>query len=88
MEWLVAIIVAVIGGIFSITGIVITTSSNRAKITSEIKMSQAVTDTELKDLKEEVKQLRGRTDEYMERIPKMEVRIENLEDAVKEIRKQ
>ena len=82
----------ILGYVLTFAGVVITCVSTSRTTTNKILLNnekaQAVTDTKLQSIQEEVKQLRGRTDEYMERIPKMEVRIENLEDAVKEIKKQ
>ena len=83
MEYLVAIIVAVITGGLSLAGVIITTNANNKDLTHKIETSQAVTDTKVQNLADEVK----RHYEYIEKIPKMEVRIDNLEEDVKELKK-
>lgn len=83
--------VYIFGYVLTFAGVIITCISTNKSSTNKILLNnekaQAVTDTKLQNITEEVKQLKSRTDEYMEKIPRMEVRIENLEDTVKEMRR-
>ena len=74
----VSILVAVITGIFSLIGVLINVRRDRQKMEKTLEISQAVTQTELKNLTEEVK----KHNNFAEKIPAMATKIDNLEIRV------
>lgn len=73
-----SVIVAVIGFL----GVVITNSTNNKSIENKLITSQAVTDTKLENLTEEVR----KHNEFTSKIPVLENRVDILEITVKELR--
>lgn len=82
MDGIVSIIVATITGLLSLVGVIITNSMSNKSIENQLVTSQAVTDTKIENLTNEVK----KHNDFATRIPVMENRIDNLEKEVKEIR--
>lgn len=78
-----AIVVAVISAIVTIATVIINSNTTRNKITSELRVNQAVTDERIKTLTEEVRRHNG----MMEKIPIMEEQIKNVNHRVDEIDK-
>lgn len=78
-----AIVVAVISAIVTIATVIINSNTTRNKITSELRVSQAVTDERIKTLTDEVRRHNG----MMEKIPIMEEQIKNVNHRVDEIDK-
>lgn len=74
----VSILVAVITGIFSLIGVLINGRSASQKMEKTLEISQAITQTELKNLTEEVK----KHNNFAEKIPAMATKIDNLEIRV------
>ena len=79
------IIVALITGGLALTGVIISNAATTAKIASDLKTAQAVTNTRIEELTREVRKHNG----FAERIPVIEEqikvinhRIEDLEDKV------
>lgn len=73
-----SILVALIG----FFGVVITNNASNRSIENKIVTNQAVTDTKLENLTEEVRKHNG----FASKIPVIENRIDVLETAVKEVR--
>ena len=80
------IIVAIIGGVFTIVGIIvsgiITSRKTEATIQSTMKVNQAVTDTKLDELTREVRAHNG----FAERIPVLEYRMNEMDKEIKHLR--
>lgn len=74
MEVWVAILVAVISGIFSLIGVVITNNHSNNKIQNEMKTSQAVTNEQIKELTREVRM----HNDFAIRIPVLEEKFERV----------
>lgn len=73
-----AIIVAIITSGVSLLGTVITVIMASRKTDENLKVSQAVTDTEIKELTREVREHNG----YARRMPVLEEKVENLTHRV------
>ena len=78
-----AVIVAIITGVFSLTGILLSSKATQNKIMAELKTHQAVTDTKLEALTREVREHNN----FVCRVPVLEEqmkvvnhRISNLEN--------
>lgn len=74
-----SIVVSIITGVLTLIGVIITNSESNRKIEHRLEVSQAVTDTKLENLTQEV---RKQTDLAI-RIPVLEQRMSVVEDAVK-----
>lgn len=72
---------AIVTGVLSLAGVMITNSNSNRKVENQIQMSQAITDTKLENLTEEVK----KHNEFATKIPVMENRIDNLEKDIRGI---
>lgn len=75
------IIVAVITGIASITAVVITTRSGNKEITHKLETNQAVTDTKLQALTDEVRQ----HNEFAKRMPVVEEQIKVINHRIDDL---
>lgn len=73
-----AIFTAIVTGVFGLVGSVIvamiTASSTKAAITQKLEVAQAVTDTKIEELTREVR----KHNNFAERIPVLETKVENL----------
>lgn len=83
MDGIYVILPALITGLLSLVGVIITNSMSNKSIENQLVTSQAVTDTKIENLTAEVK----KHNDFASRIPVIENRIENLEKEVKEIKK-
>ena len=79
---MVAIVCACVTGILSLIGVVITNNNSNRKVENQIQLSQAITDTKLENLTEEVK----KHNNFATRVPVIENRLDTLENTVKEIK--
>lgn len=79
---LIGLISAALTGILSLLGVILTNKSSNEKMVSKIETSQAITDTKLESLTEEVK----KHNNFATRVPVIENRLDTLEDTVKEIK--
>ena len=79
---LTSIVVALITGACSLIGVVIASMSNNKTIENKLATAQAVTDTKLDNLTEEVK----KHNNFAEKIPKIEQQIDNLNHEVRDIK--
>lgn len=76
-----AIIVAVIAGVFSLLGIIVSAKMTQNKIMSEMKISQAVTDTKITELTREVREHNG----FAKRMPVVEEQIKVINRRVDDL---
>ena len=74
MELWVSIIAAVITGVFSLIGVVITNNHSNHKMQNEMKTSQAVTKEQIKELTREVRM----HNDFATRIPVIEEKLERV----------
>lgn len=77
-----SIIVAIITGGLALVGVVITNVSSNKTIENNLKVAQAVTDTKLESLTDEVR----KHNEFAIKIPTLETRVNTLEREVHEIK--
>jgi len=77
-----SITVSIITGVLTLIGVIITNSESNRKIEHRLEVSQAVTDTKLENLTQEV---RKQTDLAI-RIPVLEQRVSVCEDDIKTIK--
>lgn len=75
------IIIAIITGVLTLTGTIITVIIGNNKSLAAIDKNQAVTDTKLDALTEEVK----RHNNFAQRIPVIETQIQNLDTRVSKL---
>ena len=73
------IVTAVITGGLALLGVIITNISGNKKIENQLITNQAVTDTNLKNLTEEVR----KHNSFADRITALEVKVDSLERAKK-----
>ena len=74
-----SIITAIIAGGLSLVGVIISNLSANKKIETQLSMNQAVVNTKIDMLTEEVK----KHNSFGDRITRMEVRLDNLEKGGK-----
>ena len=77
-----AILVALITGGLSLTGVVITCLATARKNENALKISQAVTDTKIEELTREVREHNG----FARRMPVVENQIENIQTVLEELK--
>lgn len=77
------IVVAIISGILTLAGTIITVVAGMSKTSKNIEIVQAVTNEKLNSLTEEVK----KHNEFGQRIPILEERIGNLNQRVDQLEK-
>ena len=77
MEW-VSLIGTVIAGLCTIIGVVITNSIGNSKMQHRLEMAQAITDTKLQTLTDEVRAHNA----FAVRIPLIESKIERIEKQI------
>lgn len=76
------IVVSIITGILTLIGVIITNSESNRKIEHRLEVSQAITDTKLENLTQEV---RKQTDFAM-KIPVLEQRVITCESDIKALK--
>ncbi len=69
-----SIIVAIIAGGMSLIGVIITNANSNKNIENQLKTAQAVTDTKIEQLTEEVR----KHNSWADRITALEVKVEEL----------
>lgn len=86
IEWLTPIVVALITGGISLIGIVLSNNNSNTKITNTIEnklaVGQAVTDTKIDNLTQEVRGLK----DYAMEVPVIKQRLSACEDNIKELK--
>lgn len=78
MEVWVSILVAVIAGVFSLLGVVITNNHANNKMQNDMKTSQAVTKEQIKELTREVRM----HNDFATRIPVIEEKLERVNSRI------
>lgn len=78
------IISALIAGGLALIGVIVTNISSNKQIENQLATAQAVTDTKITNLTEEVK----RHNEFWMKVPVLESRVDKLEEDVKEIQRE
>lgn len=73
-----SIIVAIIAGGMSLLGVIITNANSNKSIENQLKTAQAVTDTKIEQLTEEVR----KHNSWADRITALEVKVEDLKRRV------
>ena len=73
-----SIISALIAGGLALVGVVITSMSANKKIETQLMTNQAVTNTKIESLTEEVRRIR----EHNDRITRLEVRVDTIEHSM------
>jgi len=76
---MIEIVVAVLSGLLTLIGTIITVFAGMSKQSKQMEIAQAVTNEKIEHLTEEVKQ----HNEFGRRIPILELRIAQLEQVVK-----
>ena len=74
--------VSVITGLLTLVGVIITNIGSNRKIEHKLEVSQAVTDTKLENLTQEVR----RQTDFAIKIPVLEQRVAFVENDVKELK--
>lgn len=78
-----SIIVAIITGLCALLGTALTVWAAGKKTDEKLRIAQAVTDTEIKELTREVREHNG----YARRMPVLEEKVENLTHRVVDLEK-
>lgn len=78
------IISALIAGGLALIGVIVTNISSNKQIENQLATAQAVTDTKITNLTEEVK----RHNEFWMKVPVLESRVDKLEEDIKEIQRE
>lgn len=73
-----SIIVAIIAGGMSLIGVIITNANSNKNIENQLKTAQAVTDTKIEQLTEEVR----KHNSWADRITALEVKVDDLKRRV------
>lgn len=76
-----AIMSALIVGVFSLAGVIITARTSQSKMHSELEKSQAVTNTEIKELTREVRE----HNDFAKRIPVIEEQIKVINHRIDDL---
>lgn len=77
------IIGCIITGVLSLIGVAITNTSSNRKVETNLEKNQAVTDTKIEELTEEVR----KHNSFATRIPVLEEKVSNIDDRLKKIEK-
>ena len=72
--------VSIISGVLTLVGVIITNSASNRQIEHKLEVSQAITDTKLENLTQEVR----RHTDFAMKIPVIESRLDNCESDIKE----
>lgn len=78
-----SVLVALVSGVLTFLGVVVTNLSNGRKMEAKLATAQAVTDTKIQELTREVRDHNN----FARRMPVVEEKIENLTDRLKELEK-
>lgn len=76
-----SIIASLITGLLALVGVILTNNASNKKITTKLEMNQAVTNTKIEHLTEEVRQHNN----FAVRIPSIETRLSGLEHRLDKI---
>lgn len=82
VDGIINVLGAIFTGLISLVGVIITNSMSNKTIENKLITSQAVTDTKIENLTNEVK----KHNDFASRIPVIENRVDNIEKEIKEIK--
>ena len=82
VDGIINVLGAVFTGLISLVGVIITNNMSNKTIENKLITSQAVTDTKIENLTNEVK----KHNDFASRIPVIENRVDNIEKEIKEIK--
>lgn len=74
--------VSIISGVLTLVGVIITNNASNRQIEHKLEVSQAITDTKLENLTQEVR----RHTDFAIKIPVIEQRLDNCESDIKELK--
>lgn len=74
--------VSIISGVLTLVGVIITNSASNRQIEHKLEVSQAITDTKLENLTQEVR----RHTDFAMKIPVIEQRLGTCESDIKELK--
>lgn len=74
-----SVLVSIISGVLTLIGVIITNSESNRKIEHKLEVSQAITDTKLENLTQEVR----RHTDFAMKIPVIEQRLNTCENDIK-----
>lgn len=78
-----SIVVAIISGVFTILAVIITAHSTRSQIQADLKTSDAVQNTKIDQLKEEVK----KHNNFASKIPAIEEHLKDIDHRIDSLEK-
>lgn len=81
MDWIVPLLTALITGTLSLIGVMVTNNASNKKIENQLITSQAVTDTKIENLTQEVR----KHNDFASRIPVMQEQISHLDKRVDQL---
>ncbi len=76
------IIIALITGICSVIGVIVTTSASNRKLQHQLEVNQAVVNTKIENLTEEVR----KHNNFTVRVPILEEQVATLQEEIKELK--
>lgn len=76
---MIEVIVAVLSGVLTLVGTILTVFAGMSKQNKQMEIAQAVTNEKIENLREEVK----KHNDFGQKIPILELRVSQLEQAVK-----
>lgn len=76
------IIIALITGVCSILGVIVTTSASNRKLQHQLEVNQAVVNTKIENLTEEVR----KHNNFTVRVPILEEQVATLQEEIKELK--
>ena len=79
---MVEIWVSIISGVLTLVGVIVTNNASNRQIEHKLEVSQAITDTKLENLTQEVR----RHTDFAIKIPVIEQRLGNCETDIKELK--
>ena len=75
------IIIAIITGVMSVVGVIITNATSNKKVQTDMKIQAAITDTKIEELTREVR----KHNNFAERIPVVEEQIKVINHRIKDL---
>ncbi len=79
---MIEIIIALITGICSVIGVILTTSASNRKLQHQLEVNQAVVNTKIENLTEEVR----KHNNFTVRVPILEEQVATLQEEIKELK--
>ena len=77
------IMIAIITGICSVAGVIITTSASNRKLQQQLEINQAVVNTKIESLTDEVR----KHNNFTVRVPILEEQVSALHEEIKELKR-